>query len=282
VKTYSYKGPAGEVEIKDPIAVRLVESSWWLTLWTIGFMIWGAYYLYFAPPSVFLGKKLSPAHKQLQADCMACHAPFIGVTDESCASADCHAAKAQNTLHDGLGRTCVSCHPEHTDGALIPQVLSQQNCADCHKRLAKDPASTFYADAAHPRINTFVSRKLYKHRSHQFPPFFRCWQCHCLGDKTINTPTKELFLMSSCVKCHEEKDCSVCHHYHDPREPRAKLLTCIKEQFVPDLLFKALSCEDYKGRPKGFKDIKVCETGGLIVDFGKDNAPQILPGQTTQ
>jgi hypothetical protein len=282
VKTYSYKGPAGEVEIKDPLAVRLVESSWWLTLWTIGFMVWGAYYLYLAPPSVFMGEALSSGHRKLAADCAACHSPFLSVADESCAAANCHAAKARNTLHDGLRRTCVSCHPEHTGGALLPRGITQQDCATCHNQLAKDPKSRLYASADPPRINTFVSRKLFKHRSHQFPPFFRCWQCHCLGERTINIPTRDLFLMSSCLKCHEQKDCSVCHQYHDPRDAHPKLVSCIDAQFVPDLLFKTLSCEDYQGRPKAFKDIKVCETGGLLIDYGKESAPRPVTGDTAQ
>lgn len=282
MKGFGYKGPAGEIQIKDPLAVRLVESSWWLTLWTLGFMAWGGYYLYFAPPEVFMSKQLSPGHMKLKTDCMACHSPFVGVTDESCGSADCHQDKALDTIHNSINPRCISCHPEHTDGDLLPMRPNQRECAECHKKLRKDPASVFFAQHEPPRRTTFVSRKLFKHRSHQFPPYYKCWQCHCLGDQTIDTPTPELFLMKSCLKCHEEKDCNVCHHYHDQRDPRPKLLSCIKAQFAPDLQFKTMSCTAENKRPIGYGDLNVCETNEPVKDFGKTALPGMPEPETTE
>ena len=90
MKNYRYKGPEGEVEIKSPLPVRLVESSRMLTLWTLGFVIWGGYYLVAADPAMFLGKKLSSTHKQYQSQCIVCHTPFVGVTNEACQSPGCH------------------------------------------------------------------------------------------------------------------------------------------------------------------------------------------------
>jgi hypothetical protein len=212
MKKYRYKGPSGVVEIKSPLHVRLVESSWMLTLWAVGFMAWGAYYLIYADPYVFIGKELSIGHKVLQSDCITCHQPFVGVSDETCTSTGCHSAVAKEkaTLHDSLGHRCTDCHWEHTDGAFISFGLGEKDCAECHEKLKNDPDSKFYAGNADQRKMTDVSRKIFKHRSHQFPPHYKCWQCHCTGKGTLDTPMEELYKMSACLLCHEEKACGVC------------------------------------------------------------------------
>jgi len=269
MKKYSYKGPAGEVEIKDPIAVRLAESSWFLTLWTVGFMVWGGYYLYFAPPETFLGRTLSPGHVHLQNDCLACHQPFTGVPDESCGGSGCHEKIRTATIHNTMERPCISCHPEHTDGEFIKLGIGIPECITCHQKLEQDPKSAFYQKREDPRKITYVSREKFKHRSHRYPPFYKCYKCHCTGKGTIDVPMENLFLMESCVKCHEESDCGSCHIYHDQRDPRSRHLECIDEQFMPEMLLKTMGCSPYRERAPGFINLEVCETGEPAKDFGK-------------
>jgi hypothetical protein len=276
MKKYRYKGPSGEVEIKSPLHVRLVESSWMLTLWAAGFMAWGAYYLIYADPYVFIGKELSIAHKPLQSDCITCHQPFKGVSDETCSSTGCHSAMAahKETLHDTLGHRCTDCHWEHADGAFISFGIGEKDCAECHDKLKNDPDSKFYAGNTDQLKMTDVSRKIFKHRSHQFPPHYKCWQCHCTGKGTLDTPMEGLYKMSACLLCHDEKACGVCHGYHDPRDPRPVALTCIKEELMPDLQFKTQRCTSFRKRAPGHKNLTVCETGEPAIDYGKKPPPE--------
>jgi hypothetical protein len=270
MKPFEYKGPGGEIRVQDPLAVRLVESTWFLTILTLAFVAWGAYYLYFADPQVFLGRRLSPAHQKLEKECMACHSPFAGVTDEACASTDCHPGIAQNTIHNTRDARCFSCHREHTDGAPLPVGVANSGCAQCHDRLQADPKSIFYPPNYERRQITNVPRAIFRHRLHQYPPHYKCSQCHCIGDKTLNLRMEQLFRMDSCMKCHEQADCAVCHKYHQQREPRPRTRACIKQDFVSELQFKTLECTPYRGREPGFENMTVCETG----------APAALPGAT--
>ncbi len=270
MKVYRYKGPAGTVEIQPPLAVRLVKSSWFLSLWTLGFVIWGGYYLSFSEPRVFLSTPLSADHKQIGDDCLACHVPFVGVPDDSCVSAECHQSIHRNTIHNTREERCINCHPSHTGGELTPASMSNEECARCHDELDKNPESIFHPDNQKSRKVTYVPRSIFRHRSHQFPPHYKCWQCHCTGDSTLDVKMQDLFKMDSCLKCHVRETCQVCHRYHQDREARPRDKTCINEQFVPDLLFKTMGCTAYRGREPNFKDLTVCETGQIAVEYGKE------------
>ncbi len=270
MKRLKFSGPGGEREIRLPALIRMVQSSWFLSLCTAGFALWGAYYLFFASPSVFLSKDLSPGHAEIASECVACHLPFTGVPNESCLSSGCHPSVMKNTIHNTRTERCVDCHPVHTGGELIPQALENSECDQCHRQLEQDPESIFFPRNKEKRKVTFVPRSVFRHKSHQFPPHYRCWQCHCTGPQTLDTPMKDLFKMDTCLKCHERKGCQVCHSYHQDRESRPRDMTCVHEQFVPDLQYKTMLCTPYRGREPGFKGLTVCESGEPVTEYGAE------------
>jgi len=270
----NHKDRAGEVEIRDPILIRALLSPWLNIILATGLVFWGCYYLYFAPHSVFLGLHLSSEHKDLEHDCLACHQPYYGVPNESCASMDCHQDITTDSIHNTRTTSCFSCHAEHAGGYPIPAGMDDRECEDCHRKLKADPDSIFHPDRAAAREVTYVPRKIYRHMTHQFPPNYRCWQCHCIGEKTLNTPMEDLFKMESCLKCHEEKGCQLCHQYHQPRVARPRTRTCVNEKFLPELQLKTIGCTPYRGREPGYKNLTICETGEPAATYGKSRTDE--------
>lgn len=273
MKKHSYIGPGGVVEIKIPITIKMAESTWFLVLWTVGFVLWSAYYLYMAPTTVFLSRALSSNHKHLEKECIVCHVHNEGVPNESCSSLDCHDEQARETIHNSREVKCYSCHPEHNEGELIQASIENQVCDECHQQLKLDPESIFHPDRVATRKVTYVPRKIFRHKPHQFPPNYKCWQCHCTGKKTLDVPMKDLFKMDACLKCHERITCRVCHQYHQERVSRPRDKTCIKEELVPQLLLKTYGCTPYRGRAPGFIGLSVCETGEPAETYGQKHEP---------
>jgi len=288
MKKLYYKGPSGDIEIKPPLSIRVFQSSWFLAGLTGLFVLWGGYYLYGADKTIYLSRPLSPEHHELASDCMACHVPFIGAPNESCASSDCHQDVVSNSLHNTMDVSCTSCHPVHTEGELIKVDLENKDCDECHKKLEKDPDSIFYPKNYEKREVSYVSREIFRHKQHGLP-YYRCWNCHCTGNTTIDTPMRDLFKMDSCLICHE-KQCIGCHGtdaedggrraYHATREKRPREKTCIGETFVPDLMYKTYDCTDRNNRARGFLDMKVCETGEPVTEYGQE--PETSPGDTAE
>jgi len=269
MKTYYYDGPGGRTEMPPPLPARMAGASWFLVICTLGFIGWGAYYLYLADPSVYLGRHLSPGHDSLESNCAACHQPFTGVPNSSCTAPDCHIEIETKTIHNTRDRKCAECHPVHTGGELVNTSLPDEECDRCHRRLMEDPGSVFHPDNRNLRAVTYVPRSIFRHRSHQFPPHYRCWQCHCTGDETLDVPMRDLFKMDSCLKCHEREGCGVCHAYHQQRKPRPRDMRCIRRQFVSELQYKTLGCTEYRGRRPGFNDLVVCGTDQPAITYGR-------------
>jgi predicted CXXCH cytochrome family protein len=174
---------------------------------------------------LFLGRQLSSTHRQLENNCYACHTPWKGVFNESCAATDCH-PEIENTIHNTMDRTCISCHVEHTDGAPLSVAMDNPECIQCHERMAADPESALHPQRLQSRQLTFVPRQTFRHAGHAPKP--KCWECHCNGKDTINVDTKDLFKMKSCLVsgCHDQKqaECKHCHPlFHEQRS--ASLLT---------------------------------------------------------
>ncbi len=275
---YYFNGPGGKIEVKPPLVVRLAESSLFLALWVAGFILWGGYYLFLADQEVFLSRSLSSAHKHLQSNCMNCHEPFVGVTNKACSSSGCHGEMEHNVIHNTRDGKCYYCHPEHNEGDLITVGIPDKECADCHNLLEQDPDSIFFPANMKKRQMTYVPRSIFKHSSHQYPPNYRCWQCHCTGGKgTINIPMNELFLMESCMVCHEQQSCHDCHKYHQKREERTRGLKCIKEQFMAELQLKTMKCTPYRKMLPGFENMTICETGEPASEFGKKPPEESSP-----
>ncbi|MEI8325224.1 MAG: class III cytochrome C family protein [Betaproteobacteria bacterium] len=187
--------------------------------------------LSFSYPHLMVGPgKLIPGHKQLDADCFACHVSFTGASSRKCVS--CHkpvdighlttqgAAISKpltsTPFHQELiSQDCVACHSDHAgvkryhlkgyfDHALLKKEASNR-CQLCHK----SPA-----DALHQPITG------------------NCAQCHTQQRWTpASFEHGKYFVMdrdhnTGCVTCHVRNDysrytCYGCHE-HTPTNIRRK------------------------------------------------------------
>jgi len=183
----------------------------------------------FIYPNLMVGPgKLIPAHKQLETDCFACHAPLTGAASERCIT--CHKpAEIGRLTSKGLplikpltstpfhqkliSQDCVACHSDHagvkrykTTGhfnhALLQQATRAQ-CQSCHQ----SPK-----DALHRQITG------------------NCSQCHTQEKWTPATFNHNKYFVldgdhnTRCVTCHVSNDytrytCYGCHE-HTPENIR--------------------------------------------------------------
>ncbi len=259
MKRYQIEGPWGKTGIKEPWAVRVVDSLWLVLLLTLLFAGWASYYIYKGDTAVFVGRELSAAHQNLQNDCSACHDPFQGVPNHSCTTGGCHPEK-NNTIHSSGAMRCHECHPEHNDGGPARRSLTYEDCVSCHK-----PGAV----TGDPDI-TNVSRDIFRHGAHSPPR--DCWYCHCTGKGTLDIPTRDLFKMDSCLSsgCHSDrqKDCDYCHKRpHPKKSPSPRNLQCLHQgPLLPRLKGTKIRmyCTPYAERKRGFLGMEVCETGELV------------------
>lgn len=195
--------------------------------------------LVFVYPHLMVGPgKLIPGHKQLNTDCFACHAAFLGADSRRCVV--CHKPDEIGRLTStGLAITkpltavpfhqklinqdCVACHSDHAgvkryrlhgyfNHALL-QKASAEQCQDCHK----SPT-----DALHRQITG------------------NCGQCHTL-DKWVPATFdhNEYFELdrdhnTRCVTCHALNDysrytCYGCHEHTQENIRRKHLKEGIRE-----------------------------------------------------
>jgi hypothetical protein len=185
--------------------------------------------LTFVYPHLMVGPgKLIPGHRQMDADCFACHVSFTGASSEKCAS--CHKPAdigrlttkgapvlkplTSTPFHQQLiSQDCVACHSDHAgvkryhlkgyfDHALLKKETSDQ-CQACHK----SPT-----DALHKQITG------------------NCAQCHTQKKWTPATFDHDKYFVldrdhnASCVTCHVRNDysrytCYGCHE-HTPANIR--------------------------------------------------------------
>lgn len=179
--------------------------------------------LAFVYPHLMVGPgKLIPGHKQLEADCFACHTPLVGATSERCVS--CHKPRdigrltttgksiakplTSTPFHQQLtSQNCMGCHSDHAgvksfkqqgrfNHALLKPETRQQ-CQDCHK----SPT-----DALHKQITG------------------KCAQCHRQDRWTPATFNHDKYFAldsdhnTRCVTCHVRNDysrytCYGCHEH---------------------------------------------------------------------
>lgn len=228
--------------------------------------------LTFIYPHLMVGPgKLIPGHRDLEADCFACHAPWRGVTSQQCTT--CHkpadigrrTTKGQpvakpltsvpfhQKLTDG---DCVACHSDHAgvkryraQGRFKHDLLlasTRDQCQDCHQAPG---------DALHRQISG------------------NCAQCHTQQRWTPATFEHAKFFVldrdhnAKCVTCHVGNDyrrytCYGCHE-HSPEKIRREhmeegirdfsaCVECHRSGNKHDIRGKVESHE--RGRPKGGHD----------------------------
>jgi len=276
MKTHKYKGPEGSIEFRDPLALRMVESNWFMAACALVFMVWGGYYLSFTNPEALYGRGLTPGHLALKNDCFTCHVPFRGVPNNSCVQSGCHAAIHAHQSH--YRWACVECHDRHTDGAFDPRPYPDAECVRCHEKEESDPTSPFHPDNKTRRKSTTAPMSILPHGKHETSRY-KCVQCHCLGRNTLQTQMEDLFKMETCMLCKEHvykpPKCKVCHNHGQPRRlfhlERAitKRRDCMTPDELMELVHKVKLCTPYLSREPGFKNLTVCETDENIVEWLK-------------
>lgn len=187
--------------------------------------------LTFAYPHLMVAPgKLIPGHKQLEADCFACHAPLTGASSARCIT--CHKPAdvgrlttkglpivkklTSTTFHQELiSQDCVECHSDHAgvrryhlQGSFNHALLKKETrdqCQTCHK----SPK-----DALHQQI---TGNCLSCHTQDKWTPASFDHNKYFVLDRDHNT---------RCATCHVNNDyrrytCYSCHE-HTPANIRRK------------------------------------------------------------
>jgi len=132
--------------------------------------------------------KLIPGHKQLEADCFACHVAWRGSAAERCIA--CHAPK-------DIGRLTTSGQAIVRAKAVVPfhQELNEDNCTACHT----DHAGTRRRDH-NTRCVTCHVRNDYSR--------YTCYGCHehSLGKIRREHIEEGIDRFDDCVECHRSAD----------------------------------------------------------------------------
>ncbi len=187
--------------------------------------------LTFAYPNLMVGPgKLIVGHQDLERDCFACHAPFVGATAERCMT--CHKPA-------DIGRLTTAAQPIANPLTSTPfhQQLIKDDCVACHSDHA---GVKRYRQAG--RFNHDLLRADSRHQCHachRSPTDSihqgitgNCGQCHSQDQWTPATyDHDQYFLLDSdhqapCETCHERNDysrysCYGCHE-HSPEKIRRK------------------------------------------------------------
>ena len=200
----------------------------------------------FDPARWLMPGHVTAEHKKIEADCLACHAPFRGTPGERCI--DCHdpraltpaAAKAATTKPAGTAQIsvaelhrvlplddCASCHVGHLtatrsdrntafDHATIPPAI-RSDCARCHR----PPTDTWHpqdpGQCSDCHTTAGWSPAQFDHAEHfplAGPHAVACKTCHTGKDRSTYT----------CMSCHEHSPERVARIEHACRWSRGVVM----------------------------------------------------------
>jgi hypothetical protein len=220
--------------------------------------------LSFVYPHLMIGPgKLIPAHKELNTDCFACHAPFTGADSERCIICHKPAEIGQLTskglkiakpltstpFHQQLiSKDCVGCHSDHAGvtrykqhghfnhALLKPE--TREICQDCHKAPK---------DSLHQQITG------------------KCSQCHS-QDKWLPATFdhNKYFVLDGdhntrCASCHVRDDykrytCYGCHEHSQSNIRRKHIEEGIRDFDNCVKCHRSANEEDIQGGERGGED----------------------------
>ncbi|WP_435627311.1 class III cytochrome C family protein [Candidatus Ferrigenium straubiae] len=162
--------------------------------------------LAFVYPNLMVGPgKLIPGHKQLETDCFACHAPFLGSASERCVS--CHKPAE-------IGRLTTTGQPVAKPLTSTPfhQKLTTQDCVACH--------------SDHAGVKRFRQQGRFNHALLQKAVLDQCQSCH-------KSPTDSLHrqVSGNCGQCHNQNKWTPATFDHNKyfvldRDHNASCVTC--------------------------------------------------------
>ena len=135
--------------------------------------------LSFVYPHLMVGPgKLIPAHKELSADCFACHIPLMGVKSDRCIN--CH---KPNEI--GLFTTKGLTIKNPSTSTPFHQQLISQNCVDCHSDHAGVKRYKKHGDFNHALLKSDTRKQ--------------CQNCHQNPEDSIHNK-----LNGNCTQCHSQ------------------------------------------------------------------------------
>lgn len=146
--------------------------------------------LSFVYPHLMVGPgKLIPGHKQLEADCFACHTPLIGATSERCIS--CHKP-------EDIGRLTTKGLPIAKPLTSTPfhQQLISQNCIDCH--------------SDHAGVKRYKGHGHFNHALLKPDTRKQCQSCHKSPSDSLHRQ-----ITGNCSQCHSQDKWSPATFDHD-------------------------------------------------------------------
>jgi hypothetical protein len=162
--------------------------------------------LAFVYPHLMVGPgKLIPGHRQLDADCFACHAPLRGVSSERCSS--CHKP-------GDIGRLTTTGLPVTKPLSTIPfhQQLVSQDCVACH--------------SDHAGVKRFRQQRRFNHALLKKDTLLQCQGCH-------KSPADALHqqITGNCSQCHSQERWAPASFDHNKyfvldRDHNARCVTC--------------------------------------------------------
>lgn len=162
--------------------------------------------LTFAYPHLMVGPgKLIPGHKQLDADCFACHNSFTGASSPKCMSCHKPADIGRLTTKGAAVEKPLTSTPFH-------QELVSQNCVGCHSD---------HAGVKRYRLKGYFDHALLKQETSKL-----CQNCH-------KSPTDALHkqITGNCAQCHSQKKWTPATFEHNKyfvldRDHNTKCVTC--------------------------------------------------------
>lgn len=181
-----------------------MKRAIWIALWLL---LAGTIGLSFVRPHEMVSPgNLMPAHRALQDDCFACHAPFRGASAKRCTS--CHVV-----AEIGLRTTKGQPIPKSSRKPPFHQALAEPDCMACHSDHPKAPLSR----AAGIRFDHALLKADLR---------ARCQSCH-------TAPRDELHVgkPSLCSTCHQTSAWKPATFNHDryfalDRDHNTRCTTC--------------------------------------------------------
>jgi hypothetical protein len=162
--------------------------------------------LTFVYPHLMVGPgKLIPGHSQLETDCFACHAPFLGTTTERCMT--CHKLEE-------IGKLTTLGQPIKKPLTNTPfhQKLLKQDCLACH--------------SDHAGVKRFRIEGRFNHTLLQADARKECQSCHKSPKDSLHEE-----ITGNCTQCHTQEKWLPATFDHDKyfvldRDHNVKCATC--------------------------------------------------------
>ena len=149
--------------------------------------------------------KLIPGHKQLEADCFACHTPLLGASSELCIS--CHKPA-------DIGRLTTVGLPITKPLTTTPfhQKLATQDCVACH--------------SDHAGVKRFRQQGRFNHALLKKDTLQQCQACHKAPADSLHQQ-----ISGNCSQCHKQEKWLPASFDHSKyfvldRDHNARCVTC--------------------------------------------------------